>query len=52
MESDEDVVELRVAVDDDYDDIVYLKIDRKIINTMILEDDNICLLYTSPSPRD
>lgn len=41
MESDEDVVELRVAVDDDYDDIVYLKIDRKIINTRILEDDNI-----------
>lgn len=41
MESDEDVVELRVAVDDDYDDIVYLTIDREIINTRILEDDNI-----------
>lgn len=41
IESDEDVVELRVAVDDDYDDIVYLKINREIINTRILEDDNI-----------
>ena len=41
MESDEDVVELRVAVDDDYDNIVYLTIDREIINTRILEDDNI-----------
>lgn len=41
MENDEDVVELRVAVDDDYDEIVYLKIDREIINTRILEDDTI-----------
>ena len=30
-----------IDFDDDYDDIVYLKIDRKIINTRILEDDNI-----------
>ena len=41
MESDEDDVELRVAVDGDDDQIVYLKIDREIINTRILEDDNI-----------
>lgn len=41
MEGDEDVVELRVAVDDDYDQIVYLKINREIINTRILEDDTI-----------
>lgn len=41
VESDEDDVELRVAVDGDYDQIVYLTIDREIINTRILEDDNI-----------
>ena len=41
MESDEDDVELRVAVDGDDDQIVYLKIDREIINTRILEDYNI-----------
>ena len=41
VESDEDDVELRVAGDGDYDQIVYLTIDREIINTRILEDDNI-----------
>ena len=47
MEGDTDYYELRVAVNDDYDTVMYVTYDHRILESRILEDDYITLYGAS-----
>lgn len=47
IEGDSDFYELRVAVNDNYDTVIYVTYDHRILESRILEDDYITLYGTS-----
>jgi len=44
---DDDAVQLRIAVDDDYDKMIFVEYDASIIDSRVLEDDQITIMGIS-----
>lgn len=47
MEGEESTVQLRIAVDDDYDKVIYVEYEDSIVDSRLLEDDQITVMGAS-----